>query len=200
MRKERDDKGFMVRSKGKTMKCSRYALGVTLAVFLPLAGYDGPLAQSTSEQEQSSIYNPEPSVTVGAISQQFTVALRDGYSLAPFMAAEYTFVYHTSDRGDGQVDGDAKGLSGAAIDQSIDLQMIYDGQGWACPPREPSKKNAQFRLRDSLQNWDRFEVLDINRDNNTAYIVGEGESGYIAITVASSGAIERLEYRNEDPG
>lgn len=178
---------------------SQFLYSAIAALFM-LCACDGPMAQSKPAQDTPSETPLEPGFSLDDIATRFAEALRERDSLAPFMAAEYTFVYHTLDRCDGQVDGEAKGLTGEAIDRSLDFQITSDGNGWACPAREAYRNKARFKLRDGLRNWDRFEVLEIDSDSNTAYIVGEGESGYIAITLMPDGKIKRLEYRNEDPG
>lgn len=181
------------------MTHSRNLILAALIALFPLAACDAPSAQPAADQAAPKITELDPGVSLDDIAARFSDALRDRDNLAPFMAPEYTFAYHMSDRCDGQVDGEAKGLIGDAIDRSIDFQVTADGDGWACPAREPYTNKARFKLRDGLRNWDRFEVLELDRGTNRAYIVGEGESGYIAITITASGAVERLEYRNEDP-
>ena len=182
------------------MKQSRNLIRAALIALFPLVACDQPSAPSAPEQEAPTVIDLEQGVSLNEIAARFAEALQDRDSLAPFMAAEYTFVYHTSDRCDGQVDGEVKRLTGDAIDYSIEIQTTSDGKGWACPAREPYTATARFKLSDSLESWDRFEVQDVDSDSSTAYIVGEGESGYIVISLTASGAIQRLEYRNEDPG
>lgn len=178
---------------------SQFLYSAIAALFM-LCACDGPMAQSKPAQDTPSEAPLEPGFSLDDIATRFAEAIRERENLAPFMAAEYTFVYHSLDRCDGQVDGQAKGLTGHAIDRSLDFQITSDGNGWACPAREPYTNKARFKLRDGFKNWDRFEVLEIDRGSNTAYIVGEGEASYIAITLTASGLIERIEYRQEDPG
>ncbi|NRD20047.1 hypothetical protein HNV08_08300 [Winogradskyella eckloniae] len=131
----------------------------------------------------------------------FVASLKNGESLSSYFNNKWTLVYHKDNRCDGATDGEYKNLSTSKIDESIEIEVTNDGDGWACEKKQASTYSFNFNLKEQIKNWDRFEMANYeNEENHIAYVLGAGASDYLKLHYNEDHLIIKLEYRSEDPG
>ncbi|WP_070138049.1 hypothetical protein [Crocinitomix algicola] len=139
--------------------------------------------------------------TTPSKSNQFLKNLKKGFNLSPFFIDNWTFLFHEDNRCDGSTDGQLHDLKKTAIDSTINLKVVNDGDGWACDKKEPRTYHMDFNLKKKITLWDRFEIHHFSNDNKKkVYLLGAGESDYIILHFNSDDLIFLFEYRSEDPG
>ncbi len=132
---------------------------------------------------------------------EFLENLKASDNLSSFFKDNWLFVYHEDDRCNGSTDGQLDHLKPSLIDSIITLRVKNDGDGWACALREPETYDLGFDLKKKVSEWDRFEILNYeNQEENIVYVFGAGESDYIKLHYDDNNLIVKLEYRSEDPG
>jgi hypothetical protein len=151
---------------------------------------------NTVSTDSSSI-NQHPRFELNPL--EFVNKLKGGEKLSSFFENNWTLIYHEDNRCDGSTDGQKDNLLSTQIDTTIKLQVTNDGDGWACDKKEPESFNLDFNLNKLITLWDRFEITN-NKEENTIYIMGAGESDYLKLHYNNSNLIVKLEYRSEDPG
>jgi hypothetical protein len=135
-------------------------------------------------------------------AEDFLKQLMNEGELQLFFSNNWTFVYHKYGRCDGSTDGEKMNLSPFEIDGIIKLNVRNDGDGWACEKKEPTESYLDFRLKEQVKNWNRFEIpnYDNQGKDGVIYIAGLGESDYLVLHYDSNNLIVKMEYRSEDPG
>lgn len=138
-----------------------------------------------------------------AIVSELVERLKTRNDIGPLLSHEIVFVYHSDNRCDGSTDGEMSKLPGIRIDKPFKVEVINDGQGWACDKKKSSKYNIDFHLSKALKDWDRVESDKFNPKTNTVYIHGAGESDFMVFhfsKVNGRFVVNKIEYRSEDPG
>ncbi|KXX70473.1 hypothetical protein [Flammeovirga sp. SJP92] len=136
-------------------------------------------------------------VTIG---KKFIERLKSQQELNDLFTDKWFLIYHQDDRCNGSTDGKKDELTNLEIDKPISLEVMNDGEGWACPKRDPKKSIYTFDLKKLIETWNRIELSGNENGTDKIYIVGAGESDYIILHFTAEGLIKTLEYRSEDPG
>ncbi|MCL2290798.1 MAG: hypothetical protein FWC34_08900 [Bacteroidetes bacterium] len=135
-------------------------------------------------------------------AENFLKQLMNGKKLQLFFSDNWTFIYHKDNRCDGSTDGEKANLSPFEIDKILKLKVKNDGDGWACEKKEPTEFYLNFKLKEQVENWSRFEIPNYENQgkNGIVHIVGDGESDYLVLHYDNNNLIVKMEYRSEDPG
>ena len=140
---------------------------------------------------------------VKTFTAELAAQFKKGGKIDYLMTDSIIFVFHSDNRCDGSTDGTVAKLSSKKINSPIKMNVINDGQGWACEKKKASSYELTFDLRKRLSSWERFEVSGINTDKGTFYIEGEAGSDFMIVHFKKSEnkyTVYKLEYRSEDPG
>lgn len=154
-----------------------------------------------TEVLQSRKTPPKQSGQGGLKGSTFLQNLKSGEKLSSFFNDNWIFIYHEDNRCDGSTDGQIDNLKSSQIDSTIKLQVLNDGEGWACDKKEPKTYNLDFDLMKKIKEWDRLEIPKANhQEKNIVYIIGAGESDFLILHYDDDNLIIKLEFRSEDPG
>jgi hypothetical protein len=133
--------------------------------------------------------------------EEFLKRLTNGEKLYSFFSDNWTFIYHEDNRCDGSTNGEKSNLSNLEIDRIIKIKVVNDGDGWACEKKGSTEFYLNFRLKEQVKNWDRFEIIKYDeQEKNVVYVWGAGESDYLKLYYDDNNLIVKMEYRSEDPG
>ena len=136
-----------------------------------------------------------------AAAENFVKHLTNGEKLQLFFSDNWTFVYHADDRCDGSTDGEIANLSPPKVDEIISVKVLNNGEGWYCDKKDPQEFYIDFSLKEHVENWDRFEIVNNEgQEKNAIYIEGWGASDYVKLYYNDNELIVKMEYRREDPG
>lgn len=141
------------------------------------------------------------------IALKFTERLKKGENLASLFGKTWTFIYHEENRCTGSTDGKVTYGSKITIDHKLQLQVKNNSEyAWACEKKEPYHFEMIFNLKENLKHWDRIELQssaysdESDKQENTFFILGAGESDYIKIYINENNLISTFKYSSEDPG
>lgn len=137
----------------------------------------------------------------------FTERLKNKQPLSSLLSNPWTFIYHADNRCTGSTDGKITFNQKNLIDNIIEIEVLNDSQyAWACEKRDPYSSKITFNLKEKLKEWDRIELQfdeysnAPEKEGNTFYILGGGESDYLKINVDKDNFISTVLYSSEDPG
>ncbi len=141
------------------------------------------------------------------VALEFTERLKKGEGLASLFSKIWTFIYHEDNRCTGSTDGKVTYGSNITIDNKLRIKVKNNSEyAWACQKKESYYYEMTFDLRENLKNWNRIELQSSeysdgpNKQENTFFILGAGESDYIKIHIDENNLISTLKYNSEDPG
>jgi hypothetical protein len=155
----------------------------------------------SGEIETTKNFYKESEVSTKTKALQFIKHLEEGESLSSFFNENWLLIYYTDNRCDGATEGQVENLKSTQIDSIIGLRVTNDGDAWLCDKKEPSSFDFSFDIKKQVANWDRFEILESeNQEDRIVYVLGAGQSDYLKLFFNEKNLIIKLEYRSEDPG